>query len=119
MDKKYSIMPYSERAAIVVNWLNEHKARDVVSLDIKGVSSFADAMIVATASSVRHGQSLADSVNELCGKEKFEFLSMEGYQSGQWILVDLNDIVVNIFQETEREVYRLESLWTDARLGVK
>ncbi|MDE7066056.1 MAG: RsfS/YbeB/iojap family protein, partial [Desulfovibrionaceae bacterium] len=57
---------------------------------------------------------LADGIAELCSRENFEFLRMEGYQAGQWILVDLNDIVVNIFQEPVRELYRLETLWTGA-----
>jgi ribosome-associated protein len=49
-----------------------------------------------------------------CREQKVEFLSMEGYQAGQWILVDLSDVVVNIFQAPTRELYRLESLWAES-----
>ena len=68
-------------------------------------------MIIASASSARHARSLADGLSEMCKQEKFEILRTEGYQEGQWVLVDLNDIIVHIFQEPVRELYRLESLW--------
>ena len=59
-------------------------------------------------------RSLADGLSELCKQEKFEILRTEGYQEGQWVLVDLNDIIVHIFQEPVRELYRLEALWSGA-----
>ena len=71
-------------------------------------------VIICTASSARHARSLADGLTEMCKKEKFELLRTEGYQEGQWVLVDLNDIIVHIFQEPVREMFNLEALWTDA-----
>lgn len=111
MKKKYSLVSTTEKLRILMPWLREHKARDVAELDLAGRNAFTEGLIIATATSVRHAQSLADGVAELCSRENFEFLRMEGYQSGQWILVDLNDVVVNIFQEPVRELYRLENLW--------
>ena len=92
-------------------WLHEHKALQLVSLHVAGKSAWTEALIIVSASSVRHAQSLADGILAWCKERKLEFLSMEGYQAGQWILVDLNDVVVNIFQAPTRELYRLESLW--------
>ena len=66
---------------------------------------------MVSATSVRHAQSLADGVSALCHEQNYEYLRMEGYNAGQWILVDCNDIVVNIFQQSVRDLYQLENLW--------
>ena len=76
--------------------------------------SFAEALVIASATSVRHAQSLADGIGEMCRARNYEYLRMEGYTAGQWILVDLNDIVVNVFLEPVRELYGLEALWNKA-----
>ncbi len=110
--KKYSLLPAADKAADAAAFLTEHKARDVTVLDLSERSSFTDVMLVATANSVRHAQSLADGINRLCGEKNYEYLRMDGYSVGQWILVDCNDFVVNIFQPESRELYRLESLWS-------
>jgi len=113
-EKKYSTLPSSEKAPLLLSWLTEHKARDLATFQLPEGNPLADIVIVATASSARHARSLADGLTETCKKEKFEILRTEGYQEGLWVLVDLNDIIVHIFQEPVRETYRLESLWTDA-----
>ncbi len=117
-DPKFSAMPTNEKVAILVAMLEEKKARGVVAFDIHGLSPFTDATIVAGAGSIRHAQSLADQVRLLCKVHNFENLRTEGYQAGQWILVDLNDILVNIFLPETRDQYRLESLWAhcDAKI---
>ena len=112
--KQFSDVPASRKAADLVQWLEEHKALRVVSIDFEGQGGFADALIIASAGSVRHAQSLADGVGELCRQRNFEYLRMEGYTAGQWILVDMNDIVVNVFLEPVRELYGLEALWGKA-----
>lgn len=111
--KKYSLMPTPEKLAIMKAWLEDHKARQVESIDLAGKGAFTDALLVASATSVRHAQSLADGISALCSENNFEYLRMEGYTAGQWILVDCNDIVINIFQESVRELYKLEALWGD------
>ena len=112
--KRYSDVPLEEKLADVVTWLEEHKAARVVSIDMAGQGGFAEALVIASAGSVRHAQSLADGVGELCRQRNFEYLRMEGYTAGQWILVDMNDIVVNVFLEPVRELYGLEDLWSKA-----
>ena len=107
----FSDVPVSRKVADVAQWLEEHKALRVVCIDLEGESGFADALIVAGANSVRHAQSLADGVSLLCREQNYDFLRTEGYAAGQWILVDMNDIIVNIFQEPVRELYALETLW--------
>ncbi|WP_297219030.1 ribosome silencing factor [uncultured Desulfovibrio sp.] len=112
--KKYSLMPTLEKLAILRNWLEEHKAQNVEAIDLSGQGAFTEALLVASATSVRHAQSLADGLSALCAEQNFEYLRMEGYTAGQWILVDCNDLVVNIFQESVRDLYKLEALWGDS-----
>ena len=88
----------------------------MLALDVSGLASFAETLIIVTATSVRQAQALADDVLERCKQEAIEFLHMEGYNSGQWILLDLNDVVVNIFQSDARELFNLEGLWSGARI---
>ncbi|MBO5490006.1 MAG: ribosome silencing factor [Desulfovibrio sp.] len=109
--RRFADVPLKEKLADVVGWLEEHKATDVVSIDLTGQGAFAEALVIAGAGSVRHAQSLADGVGTLCRERKYEYLRTEGYTAGQWILVDMNDIVVNVFLEPVRALYGLESLW--------
>ena len=109
--KKTLALPTEQKMEALSRWLHEHKALQLVNLPVAGQNAWTEALIIVSASSVRHAQSLADGLRAWCKEQKLEFLSMEGYQAGQWILVDLNDVVVNIFQTPTRELYRLESLW--------
>ena len=111
---RFSLLPAATKAASLASWLEEHKARDLIMFDVSGHNSFTDVVIIVSAASVRQGQSLAEGILELCRQEKFEFLHLEGQTAGQWILVDLNDVVVHIFQGPARELYNLEGLWRDA-----
>ncbi len=113
MKKKYSTLPTAEKVAKLLTFVEEHKAKDPVVLNLSHQNTFAEAMLVITASSIRHAQSLAENINTFCKQEKFEFLRMEGKQTGQWVLLDLNDVVINIFQEAVRELYNLEALWAE------
>lgn len=112
--RKYSTVPTAEKTAVLAQWLEDNKGRDVVALDVAGRSPCMDMVVVVTASSLRHAKSLADGLMEQCTKNTFEFLRMEGYQTAQWVLVDLNDIVVHIFQPEMRDLFRIEALWKQA-----
>jgi len=112
--KKRIDLPTEKKIEALSDWLHAHKALQLVSLHVAGRNAWTEALIIVSASSVRHAQSLADGILSWCKEQKLEFLSMEGYQAGQWILVDLNDVVVNIFQAPTRELYRLESLWAES-----
>lgn len=92
-------------------WLEDHKGRDINSVNMSRQGNFCDFMIIATANSMRHAQSLTSGLIEFCHENGYDFLHLEGYDSAQWILVDLNDILVHIFLEEVRGIYRLESLW--------
>ena len=114
MKKKYSSLPTTEKTAALLHFVQDHKGQNPVVLNLSQHNAFAEAMLIVTATSVRHAQSLAEGISTFCKEQNFEFLRMEGKQTGQWILLDLNDVVVNIFQESVRDLYKLESLWSDA-----
>ncbi len=113
MKKKYSTMPTMEKVKAFQAFLEEHKGQDIVSLNLAHQNTFAEAMLVVTAASMRHAQSLAENVVLFCKEQNFEFLRTEGKQTGQWILLDCNDVVINIFQPSVRDLYKLEKLWEE------
>ncbi len=113
MKKKYSTLPTAEKVQAMVSFLEDHKGQDIVSLNLTHQNTFAEAMIVVTASSMRHAQSLAEGLVVYCKKENFEWLRTEGKQTGQWILIDCNDIVINVFQGSVRDLYKIEKLWEE------
>jgi ribosome-associated protein len=105
---------FREKAEAVVRWLEEKKAKDIVALDVQALNSLTEGVIIASASTIRHAQALADGLLQYFGEQGYEYLGMEGYQVGSWILIDGNDVVIHIFQEQARGFYHLESLWTGA-----
>ena len=107
-------MDYKDKTSKIVSWLEDKQARDVVALDVKAINSITEGVVIASASSVRHAQALADKLMEMFSEQELEVLGMEGYRPGTWILIDCNDVVVHIFQENERGFYNLEGLWSQA-----
>ncbi|OLN24957.1 Ribosomal silencing factor RsfA (former Iojap) [Desulfovibrio sp. DV] len=105
----------AHKAARVALWLHEKKAKDIKAVDVAGLSPICDAMVMASAASVRQAQALADYVLGNCGDHGFSYLGMEGYNTGQWVLLDLNDVLVNIFQEDQRSFYNIEGLWSEGK----
>ncbi|HET8708255.1 MAG TPA: ribosome silencing factor [Pseudomonadales bacterium] len=100
-------------AEIVHEALDELKAKDIVQLDVRPMTSMADIMLVATGTSNRHVRSLADNIREKV-KEKTGRLpvGMEGMDSGEWVLVDLGEVIAHIMQPAARQFYDLEKLWS-------
>lgn len=112
--KNHSSVPFTEKVSAIVDWLTDKKGKDILALDISRENSLSDAVIIATATSVRHGQGLAEHVLQSSRDHKYEYLRMEGNVVGQWILLDLNDVVVHIFQMDSRALFRLDDLWPSA-----
>ena len=102
-----------DKAVLVAGWLLDKKAEDVLVLDVAAVNPVCEAMVVASAVSLRQAKALADHVLARCGEEGFSYLGMEGYRYGQWVLLDLNDVMVHIFQEDLRPFYNVEGLWSE------
>ncbi|MEM8593198.1 MAG: ribosome silencing factor [Pseudomonadota bacterium] len=104
-------MSFEMLKQIAINALEEMKALDVVEIDVTGKSSVTDCMIVASGTSNRHVKSCADTVVEDVKKNGIVPISIEGREESQWVLVDLGDVVVHVFQEETRALYAIEDLW--------
>jgi ribosome-associated protein len=93
----------------------DRKAREVLALDVRGLTSVTDVFLIASGDSDRQVRAIADSVLEAARAAGDAALGMEGYDEGRWVLIDLNDIIVHVFQGEVRRHYDLERLWCDAR----
>lgn len=98
----------------VATWLAEKKGLDITALDVRGHSPLTEAMIFVTAGSARHAQALAEEVMHRLAEHHWEYFGVEGLQTGQWVLVDCNDILVHIFQPDIRNLYHIEGLYSKA-----
>lgn len=96
---------------LVMESLEDLKGIDIVTIDVRGLTTIADKMIICSGRSSRHVQSLAESVVVSAKKNKVSYIKMEGEREGEWIIVDLGDIIVHVMQPAQREFYRLEDLW--------
>ncbi len=97
---------------ITINALEDMKAKDIVILDVKPLTSVADLMIVASGTSNRHVKSIADNVREKVKDAGLKPLGIEGEEAAEWVLVDLGDIIVHIMLPDTRRFYDLEKLWS-------
>ena len=95
--------------------LNEKKATDITVIDITGLSVVADYFIIASADNVRQAEALCDNVEEVLGKAGYQCRQIEGKASGNWILMDYNDVIIHIFDKENRLFYDIERIWKDGR----
>ena len=93
--------------------IDDKKGFDVVVLDIREKSSFADYLVIASGGSDRQITALADAVEEKADKEGIFVRSIEGRDGTGWVLMDYSDVIVNIFTQDKREKYDLEKIWSD------
>ena len=91
----------------VISALEDIKAFDIVSLDVRKITSIADFMVIASASSSRQAKALANNVQEKLKQSKIDVVGIEGESEGDWVLVDLGDIIVHIMTPTTRAYYNL------------
>ncbi|MGB0846002.1 MAG: ribosome silencing factor [Thiolinea sp.] len=106
-------MELEELQALVIRALDDMKAQDVRVLDVRGKSTITDVMVIATGTSTRHVKSLADNVAVQAKNAGEQPLGTEGERDSEWMLVDLNDVVVHVMTPATRDFYNLEKLWGD------
>jgi ribosome-associated protein len=104
-------MNIKELLDIVLTSLNDGKAIDVDLYDVKKLTSMSDYILIASGRSRRQVSALADKLIQTVKENKFETLGVEGQTEGEWVLVDLGDIIVHIMHPSSREYYQLEKLW--------
>ena len=104
-------MKTDELKTLVNKTLEDMKAEDVIELDVTDKTSVTDFIFVASGTSSRHVKSIAANVVADAKHSGLQPLGVEGAQDGEWVLVDLGDVVVHVMQKTTRTFYDLESLW--------
>lgn len=98
--------------SLVQGALDEIKAKDVTQIDVRGKTSIADYLVVASGTSTRHVKSIADEVVQHAKRAGAMPLGVEGEREAEWVLVDLGDVIVHVMLPRVREFYALERLWT-------
>lgn len=93
--------------------LEDKKAMDIRIIDISKISVIADYFVIASGANINQVQAMSDNVDEAMGKVKENSRQIEGYATGNWILMDFNDIIVHIFDKDARGFYNLDKIWHD------
>ena len=103
-----------ERACLAAHVAGDHKARDIVVLDMRGITPLYDFFVLATGTSRRHIHTLIEEIDDAMRRQGDRRLSVEGYESSKWVVQDYGDVVVHVFDADTRAYYALEDLWADA-----
>ncbi|MCK5639521.1 MAG: ribosome silencing factor [Gammaproteobacteria bacterium] len=106
-------MNIDELKKLVIDTMDDMKAQDIRELDVRGKSSITDIMVIASGSSTRQVKSITSRVAEKVKKAGLTPLGMEGEREGDWIVLDLGDVVLHVMTPQTREFYQLEKLWGD------
>lgn len=104
-------MDINQLQHLVVDALEDVKAQDIRVFDTSGLSDLFDRVVVATATSNRQTRALASHVQEKARESGYPVISIEGEDTGEWVLVDLGDLIVHVMQANIRAYYNLEELW--------
>ena len=102
-------------ADAIVALLDAHKAQDIKVLEVFDQTIVADYFVLCTGTSNTQVKSLAGEIEYKMGLANVEYLRMEGYNEGSWIIVDYGSVLVHIFQRETRDFYNLEKLWSDSK----
>ena len=103
-----------EQVLLCVNASIKKKAKDLIILNVKELSSFADYFIICSGTSDRQVQAIAASIQEILKGYGILPLGVEGERLGKWVLIDYEDVIIHVFYEPIRKFYDIERLWSDA-----
>ena len=98
--------------AFIADKIDDLKGRDIVTLDVHGKSSITDCMIICSGNSNRHVCSIAEHVAEELRHAGLQPLGIEGQSEGEWVLVDMGEVIIHVMQDETRALYQLEKLWS-------
>ena len=108
----------ARRLLLCINAVLQKKAKNIVVLNVKEISSFTDYMLICSGSTDRQVQAISSAIQEYLKKEDIRPLGVEGESNAEWILLDYDDVVISVFQEAAREFYGLENLWDVPRMEI-
>ncbi|MEO8650131.1 MAG: ribosome silencing factor [Acidobacteriota bacterium] len=105
-----------DEVKLAIKCAADKKAVNMVALDLRDIASFTEFFVIASGTNQRQVQAIADEIREQLKKQlNSKAVRVEGYSSGEWVLLDFGDFIVHIFDKDAREFYDLERLWRDAR----
>lgn len=101
-----------------INATLQKKAKDIIVLNVKNISSFTDYMLICSGATDRQVQGISSSIQEYLKKAGIRPLGVEGENNAQWVLLDYDDVVISIFQENIRSFYDVENLWDAPKMRI-
>lgn len=104
-------MNQKEFLDFVIDKIDDMKAKNITVIDVTGKSTITDTLVVCSGTSKRHVSSIAENVIVECKQANHAPLGIEGKDVGEWVLVDLGDLVLHVMQDETRDFYQLEKLW--------
>lgn len=111
----HDALPTAQLQRLVITTLEEHKAHDIKVIDVTGQNPLTDQFVIASGNSTRHVKAMAGKLVEVAKAAGVPPIGVEGEREAQWVLVDLNDIIVHLMLPQARAFYNLEKLWEAAR----
>ena len=100
---------------LILQWLDDAKAEEIVEIDLAGKSTMGDFMVIATGKTDRHVGAIADQVQRLLRDNGYGRVKVEGQPECNWVLLDQGDVIVHLFRPEVREFYNLEKMWSGER----
>ena len=104
---------------MILSRLDDMKAEETVTIDLRGKSTLADFMIVTSGRANRHVGAIAENVTKALKETGIKNIHVEGLPNCDWVLIDSGDVIVHVFRPEVREFYNLERLWTQGPMGAK
>lgn len=108
----------ARRLLLCINAVLQKKAKNIIVLNVKEISSFTDYLLICSGTTDRQVQAVSAAIQEYLKKEGIRPLGVEGETNAEWILLDYDDVVISVFQESARSFYGLENLWDAPRMEI-